>query len=38
MLLETIGFALSLGQEVGATNRARREGRRQSGFFSNALG
>ena len=37
MLLETIGFALSLGQEVGATNRARREGRRQSGFFSNAL-
>ena len=37
MLLETIGFALSLGQEVGATNSARREGRRQSGFFSNAL-
>jgi len=37
MLLETIGFTLALGQEVGATNRARREGRRQSEFLSNAL-
>ena len=37
MLLESIGFALSLGQEIGGTNRARREGRRQSGFLSNAL-
>jgi hypothetical protein len=37
MLLETIGFALSLGQDIGATNRARREGRRQRGFLDDAL-
>ena len=37
MLLQTIGLGLSIGQEIGATNRARREGRKQGGFFNNAL-
>ena len=37
MLLEAIGFGLTAAQEIGATNRDRREGRRQTTFLSNAL-
>tara|TARA_B100000519_G_scaffold152650_1_gene133708 strand:+ start:308 stop:811 length:504 start_codon:yes stop_codon:yes gene_type:complete len=37
MLLEAIGFGLTVAQEFGATDRARREGRRQTTFLSNAL-
>jgi len=37
MLLEAIGFGLTVAQEIGATDRARREGRRQTTFLSNAL-
>jgi len=37
MLLQAIGFGLTATQEIGATDRARREGRRQVTFLSNAL-
>ena len=37
MLLEIIGLGLTAGQEIGRTNRARIEGRRQSGFLGDAL-
>ena len=36
-LLETLGLALSIGQEVGQARRAREQGRIQSGFMKDAL-
>ena len=37
MYVEAAMMGLSAMQEIGATNRARREGRRQVTFLSNAL-